>query len=72
MTNETKIQRDMSEYAGEAVQIDTTPANIYAFASELGALRIFAKYRANGAVENSKVRVGYSESRGSWYASLAI
>ncbi len=71
-TTETQLQRladSWSAYAGEPVTMDETPNMIYGFASELGALRIFAKYQANGESHNPRVRVHQHGERG-WFVSL--
>jgi hypothetical protein len=61
----------MKEYAqGESVKIEEIGGTLYVFGSELATLRIFAKYLANGSVQNPKARVGYSQNLQSNYFSL--
>lgn len=69
-TFEMRAAKTMTEFAGEPVTVAFTGSVLYGFASELGCLRIFAKYHGNGATPNPKVRVGYSENLGTWYVSI--
>jgi len=72
MTQDQKARTEvmLAEFAKEAVKIEEIKGHLYGFSSELGCLRIFAKYNANGSTPNKKVRVGYSENQGSWYVSI--
>lgn len=60
----------LSEFAGEPVEVEQIKGAIYGFASELGCLRMFAKYNSNGSVHNKHVRVGFSTNLNRWYLSL--
>jgi hypothetical protein len=62
----------LTEFAGEPVEVEQIKGTIYGFASELGCLRIFAKYNSNGAVHNKKIRVGFSSNLNRWFASLDL
>ena len=60
----TRLQSDWNKMAGEQVTIENIGGAIYAFCSELGALRLFHKY-------NSKaVRAEFSKPRGTWFFCL--
>lgn len=59
-----------ADMAGEPVTVELVNGAVYGFSSELGCLRIFAKYNSNGSVHNPNVRVGYSDNLQSWYVSL--
>jgi len=59
-------------FAGEPVTLETIKGVLYAFASELGCLRIFANYNANGSAYNQNVRVGFSENLGTWFVSIEL
>lgn len=59
-----RLQRDWNKMAGEAVTIEKIGGTIYAFCSELGALRMFRKYNFKQA------RADFSKPRGSWFFSL--
>lgn len=60
----TRLQRDWNKMAGEAVMIETIGGTIYAFCSELAALRMFHKYNS------AKARAAFSKPRNSWFFSL--
>lgn len=62
--------RNLSLIAGEVVSVMELASLVYVFGTELGVLRIFAKYNSNGAVHNPKCRIGYSLGHGSWYFSI--
>jgi hypothetical protein len=71
--NATQMSRAvvmMQEFAGEEVSVEKIGTATYVFGSELACLRIFAKYQTNGAIHNSKARVGFSKEFASWYFSL--
>lgn len=54
----------------EPLDVDQVGAAIYGFSSELGALRLFHKYR--GAAALDKCRMGFSENVNSWYFVLDV
>lgn len=60
-----RVTRDYSQIAGEPIQIEVFGGTLYAFCSELGALRLFHKM-------SSKGRVGFSQNLESWYFSLDL
>ena len=57
-----RVSREFFRIGKEPMAIQQISGALYAFGSELAALRVFAKYNANGAVHNPKCRVGYSEN----------
>lgn len=60
----TRLQRDWDKMAGEQVSIEQIGGAIYAFCSELGALRMFHRYNSD------KARAAFSKPRNSWFFSL--
>ncbi len=72
ITQVIRLQRDWEEIAKESVHIEDMKGMVYGFTSELGALRLLARYTTNGLVHNPKIRVGYSENFKSWYFSLEM
>jgi hypothetical protein len=60
-------KKDWSNLAGETVEIKIYENDIYAFASELGCLRLYYKFRH---CEVDKIRVAFSKPAGSWFFSL--
>jgi hypothetical protein len=67
-----RLQRDLTEIAKEPVEVEQITSSIYAFGSELAMLRLFAKYNANGAIHNAKVRFGYSENMKSFFFAIDL
>ena len=66
-------EKHLSKTAGEPVMLQEIGGVIYAFTdNELGALRLFAYYNANGASPHSQVRVGHSENLEKWYVSIDV
>lgn len=64
-----KAAKEFSGHAGEPVEVDCVGGCLYGFASELGCLRMFAKYNAGGATHNKGARVRKLPNRG-WCFSL--
>lgn len=60
----------MTAYANELVEVEKCKNTFYVYCSELGCLRIFAKYNNNGAYHNKNARVGYSQNLKTWFFSL--
>ena len=61
-----RLQRDWNNMAGEEVAIEQVGGAIYAFCSELAALRMFHKYNTE------KAKVGFSKSLKTWFFSLEV
>lgn len=61
----SRIQKDWTEYAGEAVRVEEIGGTFYGFASELGTLRIYRKYN-----DCKGVNQAFSSNLGSFYFSL--
>ncbi len=61
-----RLQRDWNKMAGEEVAIENIGGAIYAFCSELAALRIFHKYNCD------KARADFSKPRNSWFFCLEV
>ena len=68
MTN--RVMQEWTEYAQESVSVEEIKGVFYGYASELGVLRILAKYTANGTAQSKGFRIGYSSNLKTWYASL--
>ena len=65
---QTQIQRvtdDWSRIAGETVAIEYLAGALYAWCSELAALRLFHKMPRSG-------RAAFSANRGSWYFCVEL
>lgn len=67
-----RVERDWRAVTmDEPLRVEVVASSIYAFTSELGALRLGHKYRyAIGAA--ARPTVGYSENFKSWYFSLDV
>lgn len=63
-----RTARDWSQAAGEPVRVELVRASLYGFCSELGALRLFHKYRF---AKREKVRADKSPSEG-WFFRLEL
>lgn len=59
-----RLQRDWNKIAGEEVSIEKIGGAIYAFCSEIAALRMFHKYNSKSA------RAEFSKPRNSWFFCL--
>jgi len=59
-----RLQRDWNKMAGEFVRVEEIGGTIYAFCSEIAALRLFHKYNS------TKARAAFSKPRNSWFFSL--
>jgi hypothetical protein len=66
----SRLAKDWSTIAGEPVETEQIGGAIYGFCSELGALRIFYKYRYT--VTTKEVVVNYNPNRKSWFFRLEI
>lgn len=53
-----------SKIAGETVRVEQISGALYAFCTELGALRLYYKMKVG--------RAAYSENRETWYYSLEL
>ena len=62
-----RMVKDLNDYAGEAVVVETINDTVYAYGSELATLRILMKYRT---VEHA--RQGYSVNLKTHYFSLDL
>lgn len=67
-----RTARDFSAMAKEPISAEQIKGIVYGFGSELGTLRIFAKYNTNGSYPNPRVRVGYSENMKTHYFSIEL
>ena len=68
-----RLQEDLSRYAKEQVRVEQIGDTAYAYGSEIATLRLFAHYNANGyGLSNTKVRVGYSQNKGTHFFSLIL
>lgn len=68
-TTEQQIARltaDWSKIAGEKLKVERIGGAFYGFCSELGALRLFYKYRYSV----DKAKVLYSDNQGTWVFRL--
>lgn len=63
-----RLTRDWSQIAGENVVIEQIGSAYYGFCSELGALRLFKKYRYSGDKADAK----FSPSGDSWFFRLEV
>lgn len=60
----SRLQRDWSKIAGEVITIEEIGGSVYAFCSELAALRLFHKYNCKSA------KADFSTPRNSWFFRL--
>jgi hypothetical protein len=60
-----RITHDWVQVAGEPVRVEQIGGAVYGFTSELGALRLYHKFRGAG-------RAGYSENLKTWYFSVEL
>ncbi len=60
----SRLQRDWNNISGEEVKVEKIGGAIYAFGSELAALRMFHKYNSKSA------RAEFSKPRNSWFFCL--
>lgn len=65
--NIARVEKDWSEIAKEAVKVEQIGGAIYAFGSELAALRLFRKYRYT---DESRIHANYSENLKTWFFRL--
>lgn len=63
-----RTEIEFSEYAGESVKVDIIQDAIYAFCSELAALRLHKKY----GFSNDKAHSAYSKNLKTWYFRLDV
>lgn len=65
--NIARVEKYWSEIAKETVRVEEIGGAIYAFCSELAALRLFHKYRYT---DESRIHANYSENMKTWFFRL--
>ena len=60
-----KAKAEWEAIARVSVDTETISGAVYGFTSELGALRLFAKY--NRLTNTGRARMGYSQTMRSWF-----
>jgi hypothetical protein len=67
--NMKRVENDWVEIAQEPIKVEQIGGAIYAFCSEIAALRLFHKYRGT---DESKIHANYSENLKTWFFRLDI
>jgi len=69
-SRQSAIEKTFQEFAKEPLEVQEIGGAFYGFGSELGVLRLFAKYQSNGRYHNPRATIGYSKPRKSHYFCL--
>ena len=67
--NIERVEKDWVKIARESITVQQIGGAIYAFCSEIAALRLFHEYRAT---DESKIHANYSENLKTWFFRLDL